>query len=158
MPEEQEQTNLPDSTDEPSESSGASESQQVTIPKQVLDSLPENIRSSVIQHASFSGPLPPPSMYREYDKVLPGSADRLLELTEKQSSHRINWEKTALKASISATARGQWFGFIVSLVAIGAAIILASRGQSVVGGLLAIISVLGLADRIFDRIFDRSSK
>ena len=157
MPEELEQPNLPDRADESDESDEAGEIQQITIPKQVLDSLPENVRASIVRHASFSGPLPPPAMYGEYDKVLPGSAGRLLELTENQSSHRIDWERTALKASISATTRGQWFGFIVSLVAISAAIFLATQGQSVVGGLLAIVSVLGLVDRIFDRLFGRSS-
>ena len=36
--------------------------------------------------ASFSGPVPPPDMLREYEKILPGSADRLFRLTENEQN------------------------------------------------------------------------
>lgn len=58
------------------------------IPQAVLDVLPDDIRTSVIQAGSFYGPLPPSAMYREYEDVLPGSANRLMELTENQQKHR----------------------------------------------------------------------
>lgn len=59
-------------------------------PKAVLDALPEQVRSSVVEAASFSGPLPPPSMYGEYERVLPGSADRIMGMTEREQAHRIS--------------------------------------------------------------------
>ena len=43
-------------------------------PPELLDRLPDEVRTAVIQSA-YSGPLPPPSMYSEYEAVLPGSAD-----------------------------------------------------------------------------------
>jgi len=55
---------------------------------EVLESLPEEIREVVLQAASFSGPLPPPPMFREYEDVLPGAGDRILSMAERQAAHR----------------------------------------------------------------------
>ena len=144
MPDEQSPDKLPDKTSN-SEEKGAREP---GVPQDILDALPDTVRTAIVRGASFAGPLPPPAMYREYDDVLPGSANRLMELTENQQAHRHGWEMTALRASISDTKRGQWFGFIVSVVALAAAMILAARGQTVVGGIMAFVSISGIAERL----------
>jgi hypothetical protein len=54
------------------------------------------IQASRIQ-SSYSSPLPPPEIIEGYEKVLRGSADRILTLTEKQSEHRRELEKLNLK-------------------------------------------------------------
>ena len=90
-------------------------------------------------------------MYREYEEVLPGSANRLMELTEDQQKHRHKWESDALDASISDSRRGQWFGFFLSILAIMAAVILALMGRSMVGALLALVSVSGIAEHLLRR-------
>lgn len=50
----------------------------------VLDS--PQVRAIVCQH--FQGPVPPPSMLKKYDQLVPGLANRLVELTEKEQAHR----------------------------------------------------------------------
>ncbi|WP_411004332.1 DUF2335 domain-containing protein [Escherichia coli] len=47
----------------------------------VLDS-PQVRRAIVCQH--FQGPVPPPSMLKKYDQLVPGLANRLVDLTEKE--------------------------------------------------------------------------
>lgn len=53
------------------------------------DTLPPSQRASLI-HAQmeFSGPLPPPQILGQYDEVLPGAAERILRMAEKQQDHR----------------------------------------------------------------------
>ena len=114
-------------------------------PKAVLDALPEQVRISVVEAASFSGPLPPPSMYREYDRVLPGSADRILEMAEKQQAHRIAMESVALQASAKDSKLGQYFGFCLAVICIGGGIYLATQGQTVAAVALVVASAIGLA-------------
>ena len=41
-----------------------------------------------VMEVSFSGPLPPPEMLGEYEKVLPGAADRIICLAEKEQDIR----------------------------------------------------------------------
>ena len=57
-----------------------------------LPELPEHVRVSVAEAMSFVGPLPPPTMYREYENALAGSAERILVMAEKEQNHRIAWE------------------------------------------------------------------
>ena len=103
MPDEPSPETLPDTVPD-NEETGTT---RPNVPQAVLDALPDDIRTSVIQAASFSGPLPPSAMYREYEEVMPGSANRLMELTENQQEHRHKWESDALGASISDNKRGQ---------------------------------------------------
>jgi Predicted membrane protein len=35
-----------------------------------------------------SGPLPPPEMLREYEKIVPNAAERFLSLVENEQKHR----------------------------------------------------------------------
>lgn len=48
------------------------------------------------QFAYYSGPLPPPEMMREYENLLPGSADRILSLTEHAQEQRARYENRGL--------------------------------------------------------------
>jgi uncharacterized membrane protein len=79
--------------------------------------------------ASYRGPIPP-DMLRGYNDVVDGAADRILRLWESEAAHRRRTE-----------SRSQWFGFILS----GMAILLASA--LVYAGLgypAAIIGLVGL--------------
>ena len=120
-------------------------------PKAVLDALPEHVRVAVVEAASFSGPLPPPAMYSEYERALPGSAERILVMAEKEQNHRIAWEETALGASVRETKLGQWLGFFIAVACIGAAIFLAVNGRDVVAGIALGISAVGLVGRFLGK-------
>lgn len=149
LPEKLDESNDPDERPEDIEDPG------ILIPKSVLQQLPKDVRIKVTQSGSsyrFSGPMPHPDLYEKYEEVLPGSADRLLTLTEKQAEHRTNWEIKALDASIKHADRGQFFGLIVALAAIGGAIYLGSQGQNIVGGFLVLASVIGILERIVKMI------
>jgi len=43
-----------------------------------------------------SGPLPPPQDFAEYEQTLPGVADRILSMAEKQAGHRQALENKAM--------------------------------------------------------------
>lgn len=54
-------------------------------------------------------------MYREYESVLAGSAERILAMAEKEQDHRITWETTEQSASKQEAKRGQWLGFAIAV-------------------------------------------
>lgn len=60
--------------------------------EQALDGLPEDRQNkirriiAVAQESSFAGPLPHPSHFEGYDKVLPGAAERILAMAERQQA------------------------------------------------------------------------
>lgn len=70
------------------------------------------------QEVAWSGALPPPGALREFDELIPNGAERIMQLTEKETAHRISYEDRALTANIGESRRGQWLGAGISLVAL----------------------------------------
>ena len=120
-------------------------------PQAVLDSLPAHVRTSVLEAASFSGPLPPPSEFGEYNRVHPGSADRILAMAENEQQHRISTERTALAASVRSSKLGQYFGFALAVFCIGGGVFLATGGHTVAAIFLFCASAIGLVGRFLNR-------
>ena len=57
-------------------------------PPEVADRLKQLEMVAVEQRFSYAGPLPPASEFKKYEDVLPGAADRILSLAEKEQSIR----------------------------------------------------------------------
>jgi uncharacterized membrane protein len=79
--------------------------------------------------ASYRGPITP-DMLRGYNEVVPGAADRILGMWEAEGPHRRRSE-----------TRSQWFGFILSGMAIVLSSILVYAG---LGYPAALIGFVGL--------------
>lgn len=94
---------------------------------------------------SFSGPIPPPEILSHYDDVVENGAERIVRMAEKQSDHRMDLEKFAIKRQITQSGRGQIFGFVIALLCIGSTIFLALKGYETLAIALGTTTVLGLA-------------
>ena len=86
-----------------------------------------------IQAASFSGPLPHPSVLAKYNEVIPNGAERIMVMAEKQSQHRERLETAVIEGGVANQARGSYFSFILSLTAILGGVYLIHDGKSVQG-------------------------
>ncbi len=80
-------------------------------------------------------------MLRKYNELLPGSADRIIAMAERQSSHRQKLESEVIGANIGSERLGMILGFIICLVAISGGIYIVIKGKSP-EGIAAIISPL----------------
>jgi len=49
------------------------------------------------QSMPYQGPITPPELLRQYDEIVPGAADRILEMAEEQSKHRQSCERMPYK-------------------------------------------------------------
>lgn len=65
--------------------------------------------------ASYSGPLPPASELAEYDRILPGAAERIVSMAERFAEHRQELEKQAMQSAQSASRFGQKAGLSIVL-------------------------------------------
>ena len=60
-----------------------------------VDALLAHVKTGIAAaKAEFSGPIPPPSIIEGYERVLPGSADRIISMAEKQSAKSQDSETT----------------------------------------------------------------
>lgn len=83
--------------------------------------------------ASFQGPVPPPQVLAGYNHVIPGGAERILAMAERQQAHRQDLESTVVKGNVRAELRGQILAFILGLVAIGGGIALIAYDKDTLG-------------------------
>ncbi|MEX0813026.1 MAG: DUF2335 domain-containing protein [Chitinophagales bacterium] len=103
--------------------------------------------------SSFSGPLPPPGVYAQYEQILPGAADRILVMAEENAQDRKKINTKIVDADIKRSLTGQILGFILSILFIGAAIVCAYFDQPFpasvlgVGGFSSIISIFVLGKK-----------
>ncbi len=102
------------------------------LPKELFEHLPEETKIAYLQAQSFQGPIPPPSLFGQYEQILSGSADRILTLAEKEQSHRQKWESDVLIAQKADVRRGQWLGFGLGFVGLIVAPISAYLGYPIV--------------------------
>jgi uncharacterized membrane protein len=101
------------------------------------------LQSHVESH--FSGPLPPPSLLQEYERIVTGAADRIISMAEKQAEHRQFLEKTIVVGDATRANRGLYVGGFVTLCFLGSAAFLIYNGHDWAGGVLAGLDIVGLA-------------
>lgn len=114
----------------------------------VIDAIPEDKKPqalrvlSAIKREYFSGPIPPPDVFRKYEETLPGSADRILKMAEAQQTHRIGLENQAISEQLVSNKRGQIFGFIICIVILCVSMLFAYCGMKVFSGVLATVTIV----------------
>ena len=106
------------------------------------------------------GPLPDPLTLEQYNKTVPGAAERIIQIFEAQANHRMAMENEQIKDMQNRTAieqtyaesetkiaeQGVWFAFIISLIAIiGGLYMIIFAGHEYIG---TIFSCAGLAPLI----------
>jgi uncharacterized membrane protein len=94
---------------------------------------------------SWSGPLPPPSALQQYENAIPGSAERMLVMAERQEEHRINIEKTQVTGELRRSYWGLAAGFVLSALVIGGGIFLVATGHDWAGATMIGLNLVGLA-------------
>ena len=114
----------------------------------VAEVIGEDHKESYMEASAYKGPVPAPEDLDKYEILLPGSADRLISMAERESAHRHEIEKKLVNASItdndneaSYRTRGQIFAFIIALSAMGAGVYLAKLGVPGWGTILGLSGV-----------------
>ncbi|MBS0204493.1 MAG: DUF2335 domain-containing protein [Planctomycetes bacterium] len=116
----------------------------------------------MITATSFAGPLPPPQILEDYNRIVPGSANRILSMAEKQADHRRRLETQITSSDITNSRVGLVFGLVIGLGGIAAATVIAIYGHPQAGvgmGLLtlgSLVSVFVYGSRI--RMKERQAK
>ncbi len=114
----------------------------------LLRSLPTEDRAIVIAAVrqqnittTFDGPIPPPEFLAEYEKVLPGSADRILKMAESEGVLRAQAQQGSIsrdKLAIYCGTSVQWGFFALAALALflGHAIVAVPLGLGGLAGML----------------------
>lgn len=98
-----------------------------------------------LERNEYSGPIPPPELLGGYEKILPGAADRILAMAEKQADHRRAMEKTVVESGSRDSKLGLICGTIVciSVMVVGLLLSLITEA-AVVGAFMSLSSLASL--------------
>ena len=98
----------------------------------------------VQQSVTFSGPLPPPEILRQFDNVVPGAAERIIKMAENQSSHRMELEKKVIESDVTRSRWGQILGFIIAILGLLVSAVVAIYGSAIAGGIIGVGTLASL--------------
>lgn len=89
----------------------------------------------------YSGPIPPARELQQYEKILPGAAERILNMAEKQQQHRQKIEEKAVETNSKSALRGQVLSFVLLILLgmLGGALLW--QGKDFSGMVLALASL-----------------
>lgn len=116
--------------------------------KEALERIPKEKRNDVLLYITrlerFSGILPPPQLLEHYERILPGLAERIVSLAERQSAHRISIERKVVGGQVWESRIGQVCGLVIALVGLGFGTYLGLNGHEVLGGVIGGTPLAGL--------------
>ena len=62
------------------------ELEDISDPSSVSEEDATEVRMLSLEASSFSGPLPPPELLKQYDEVVPGAAERIISMAEAEQA------------------------------------------------------------------------
>jgi uncharacterized membrane protein len=115
------------------------------LASKVQDELNQSVGVVACEVVSASvGPIPSPKRLKDYDLVLPGLAKRIVDMAEKEQTHRHETEAVVIRKDYSERKTGQVLGFIIGIAALGVALWLGLDGETAVASIIGGTTVLGL--------------
>ena len=93
---------------------------------------------------SYSGPIPPPQILEEFERIIPGAAERILHMAEENGKHQREMERSALNMVASTTRRGQHYGLLIGLTAFITCIVALWLGSEKTAMAIGGVTIIGL--------------
>jgi uncharacterized membrane protein len=94
---------------------------------------------------AYKGPLPPPKVLREFDEVVPGSAERIIALMERQADHRMHLEKCVVEGDNRRANWGIVTATSITILVLATSTVLIVFGYGLYGTILGAVDLVALA-------------
>lgn len=104
----------------------------------------EVLLESLIVRESHQGPLPPARELKNYDLALPGAAERIVAMAEREQSHRHGLESTMVNAEADLKKRGQWIALAALVAMLAIVAYFGFLGQAGAGAALGSAIIVGV--------------
>ena len=113
------------------------------LPEGKRDQIKRSVSIIVRQASTFQGPIPRPEHFARYDEVLPGAAERILVMAEKEQAHRHMHDDTSDRLQVL----GLWLGTGLVILLVLLAAFALYRGSS--GPAIAIVVAMSTLATIY---------
>lgn len=105
----------------------------------------------VLAQRHFSGPLPPPAVLQGYEDVLPGAAERIVQMAEQEQRQRHAFDNSLTASVTRQQERGQQFAFLLGGGALALAAFMVYSGHPVYAIVTTVSSIATLAGAMLYR-------
>lgn len=114
---------------------------------------PRQSRQAALQvFQQYSGPVPSPEILAKFENLVPGAAEKLIQLALSEAEHRHNFEKKQLDANIEFTReyfkdtrRGMWIASIITTLVLAIIVLALFLKQPTVAGIMGGSTIIALA-------------
>jgi uncharacterized membrane protein len=97
------------------------------------------------QRVEYSGHIPPPAVLKEFDQIVPGAANRIIVMAEKQQEHRHDLERVAVRSGSRDSIAGVGAATLISVGFLSLAGYAIKLGYTGTGVILGAIDIVALA-------------
>ena len=91
-----------------------------------------------------SGPLPPAEELEHLERVLPGAANRVFEMAEREQQHRHTMGETIIKKEFALRGRGQFLAILAMSLLLATVGYLAYLGDTKSAAWLGVMTIVGV--------------
>lgn len=135
---------------------GVSNTKKNKILNSLKDYIGVEVRQEITQFMSFSGPVPPPDILREYININPDFAQTIIQMSIDEQRYAHSRDNKIIEKSFESKKRGQNYALVIALVAIIGGIICILLDHEIAGGVVSGVGLTGLISEFLGR--SRSSK
>lgn len=118
---------------------------KVTLENSTLREVTREVETRLVakfQH--FSGPLPPPAILEDYERILPGAAARVFTMAEENNNFGIEIDRELVRGQFMERRLAQLGGFILGMTGLVGAIYLGINGFEIAAGSLGGVTLASL--------------
>lgn len=119
---------------------------------------PQPNHQVVVTTEEYEGLIPHPRLMREWNDIVPGSAERIFTRFETQSDHRMAMESRVIRANNFKQIAGPIFGFVVAMTALLGGIYTALQGHPFLGGTLSFAGLALLVGAFITNTVEKSAR
>ncbi|WP_311945309.1 DUF2335 domain-containing protein [Halomonas piscis] len=104
-------------------------SDEINLRNELLDTYRTDVKKGIerVEVSQFSGPLPPPGVMADYDRIVPGAAERILQMAEREQDFRHRGDERAheyLKDELRTSSITQRIGQVAgTCIALGSLLV-----------------------------------
>ena len=128
----------------PNQNNSPVSANSLSQPRTPQTSQPPGLRTVETHVETFSGPIPNPALLKEYENILPGSAERIIRMAEQQAAHRQLLERTVIIGDSKRANRGLWVGGVIAFAFLVGAVFLIYNGHDWAGATLGTVDVASI--------------
>ena len=102
-------------------------------PTDVREEVTDKLIAQRVESMSYSGPIPPPHLLKEFNASIPNGADRIMKMAGQQSTHRMDLEKKVVTANNRDALLGVIFAGIIGIIIVIGSMFLIYNNKNIQG-------------------------